>query len=367
MGGTLECVSEAGRGSTFTFSVLVSMSGEEVESQRCEGGDRMGRRCPLKPAPTSTWEWNLASGKREGTVFAEGEGCPFYRKDGSSLERQRRRDGVSREGSVSGYGTSPREGAGGSATRNAAHPKSSSPATMSAATAAAAEENTPDKSALHPARGGNGSSLAELPSSASASTKGGVQLLASKTPPALVSEEESDVNSDGERKESDTMEATRKSISLSLSVEVQKCLRFLVVDDVRVNRLLLKKMLKTLNVEVEFAGNGVEAVKACQKSGFDMILMDVTMPVMDGIEAAQVIRSGADEGAGANQTTPIIAITANPRLQDGSAPAEGGDGSAISDILVKPITRKTLFGMIGKWANDGDVTWMEALRRVSAG
>lgn len=340
MGGTLECRSEAGRGSTFTFSVLLGMSGKHVESQK----DRvkMCRRCPQ-----STWEWNLAADK------GRGEGCP--------LEWQRRGDGASRESSVKRYnGTSSCESTADCATRNVAYPDSSSPA-----------ENgimTLDKDALRvgqsESEGSNDFSPVELPCLASAPAAGDAPFLESDTPPPDLVSQESKKSKNDEEKESLIMEATRKSISLSLSVEVKKCLRFLVVDDVRVNRLLLKKMLKTLDVTVEVAGNGVEAVEACRKSRFDMILMDVVMPVMGGIEAARMIRSSADEGAGANQATPIIAITANPRLQDGSAPDEEWDDSVISDILVKPVTRKSLFEMIGKWAIDGDVTWMEALKRV---
>lgn len=128
--------------------------------------------------------------------------------------------------------------------------------------------------------------------------------------------------------------------------------RFLVVDDMRVNRVLICKMLEPLNIYVEVAEDGAKAVEACRKLSFSCILMDIMMPVMDGFEATRTIRS--DE-AGANRTTPIIAITATPSLKE----SEEGNVAGITDILIKPITRKTLFSVIAKWANVKDAQWLD--------
>ena len=148
---------------------------------------------------------------------------------------------------------------------------------------------------------------------------------------------------------------------LGTTAECRRRRRFLVVDDVRVNRMLLRKMLDPLDVEFVLAANGAEAVQECQKTAFSVILMDVMMPVMDGLAASRAIRSG--EGGGLNQTTPIIAITASPTL----GRTKGNDAN-ISDLLIKPITKDSLFGVILKWATEDDILRLEIAwrRRASA-
>lgn len=107
--------------------------------------------------------------------------------------------------------------------------------------------------------------------------------------------------------------------------------RFLVVDDIRVNRLVACKMLEALDAEVELMEDGAKAVEACRKSKFSMILMDVMMPVMGGIEATRVIPKGEDGQAfSRNQTIPIVAVTANPTVE-GSAE---GKEAAFTDVSI---------------------------------
>lgn len=131
--------------------------------------------------------------------------------------------------------------------------------------------------------------------------------------------------------------------------------RFLVVDDIPVNRLVVRKMLEALNVEVELAEDGAKAVESCRKSKFSVILMDMMMPVMGRVEATRVIRKGEDgQACGRNQTTPIVAVTANPTVE---GLAEGKE-AAFTHVLVKPVTRKTLFVVIAKWAREEDMLWM---------
>ncbi len=103
----------------------------------------------------------------------------------------------------------------------------------------------------------------------------------------------------------------------------------LVVDDNSTNRLLMSKVLASVNVNVEIATNGAEAVKAVRDNQFDMIFMDVHMPVMDGIEATKRIR----RIAGPCASTPIIALTALAMPGDQAKFLEAG----MDDYMAKPI------------------------------
>ena len=81
----------------------------------------------------------------------------------------------------------------------------------------------------------------------------------------------------------------------------------LVVEDNVVNQQVAKRFLERLGLEVQIAENGQRAVEICAQDAFGLILMDVQMPVMDGLAAARAIR-GRD---GANRAVPIIALTAS--------------------------------------------------------
>ena len=84
--------------------------------------------------------------------------------------------------------------------------------------------------------------------------------------------------------------------------------RALVVDDVRENREVLRQMLGELGCEVEVAENGLEAVEIACRSRPDIVFLDIRMPVMDGLAAAQEIRkrfeSGRSSGAGVQSAGP---------------------------------------------------------------
>ena len=88
--------------------------------------------------------------------------------------------------------------------------------------------------------------------------------------------------------------------------------RILVVEDNPVNQVLILKMLERLGYPAELAASGGEAVQAVERSRFDLILMDVQMPEMDGIEATKRIR----EMHPAHECPPIVALTASAILED---------------------------------------------------
>ncbi len=103
----------------------------------------------------------------------------------------------------------------------------------------------------------------------------------------------------------------------------------LIVDDHEVNRRIVSLFLDPLGWSWTMAENGAEAVERCQTRQFDVILMDMQMPVLDGISATKQIRALR----GPNQSTPIVALTANAMTYHRAAWAEVG----VQDFLTKPI------------------------------
>lgn len=116
-----------------------------------------------------------------------------------------------------------------------------------------------------------------------------------------------------------------------------RALSILVVEDNPINSLLLTEMLRLRGHEVTNAVDGIEAVEAASKASFDLILMDISMPRMDGLEATRRIRA-----KGASRSVPVVGVTANAspdKLPEFLA-------SGMTDVLVKPITRGALMNII---------------------
>ncbi len=102
-------------------------------------------------------------------------------------------------------------------------------------------------------------------------------------------------------------------------------LSVLVVDDIEVNRKVASLLLGKLGHHVGLAANGIEAIEALEHHAYDAILMDIQMPVMDGIEATRIIRQRWSNGP------KIIAATAQAVCFD--ACLEAG----VDDFLIKPL------------------------------
>jgi PAS domain S-box-containing protein len=119
--------------------------------------------------------------------------------------------------------------------------------------------------------------------------------------------------------------------------------RLLLVEDNAVNRELIKIMLEPFGVDVETANDGVAGVEAMRQGQFDLVLMDVQMPVMDGLTATREIR--AMEGA-RGAATPIVAMTANVLPEQiANCLAAGMD-----DHLGKPINPAKLLETVARWS-----------------
>ena len=115
----------------------------------------------------------------------------------------------------------------------------------------------------------------------------------------------------------------------------------LIVDDVAINRQLVRAMLEPLGHTFDEAANGAEAVQAAMQRPFDLILMDLQMPGMDGMEATRAIRANAP----GNRRTPIVALSANvlePQIAACSA-------AGMDDHLAKPIVPAALVAAVAKW------------------
>lgn len=118
-------------------------------------------------------------------------------------------------------------------------------------------------------------------------------------------------------------------------------LTVLLAEDDKINQILAMKILEKEGFIVTVANNGKEAVQSVQEMNYDLILMDVQMPEMDGYTATQEIRKLEDEGA-VKQRTPIIAMTAHASLQDREKSMTVG----MDDFMSKPINRDSLVRLI---------------------
>jgi len=122
-------------------------------------------------------------------------------------------------------------------------------------------------------------------------------------------------------------------------------LRILAAEDNAINRTVIEGFLVAKGWSVEFAENGEQAVEAATNKAFDLILMDMRMPVMDGLQATRCIRDLPTTAA----MTPIIALTANARREDeAQCLAAGMDG-----FISKPIDTQRLFETIASVISDG--------------
>jgi len=125
------------------------------------------------------------------------------------------------------------------------------------------------------------------------------------------------------------------------STDTNTSSRILLVEDNKINQKLALVLLRKLGYSVDLAENGVEAVDAVWKNNYDLILMDMQMPVMGGIEATQKIRSLGGAKAG----IPIVALTANAMESDFEACISAG----MNEMLTKPINREKLISCLEHW------------------
>lgn len=145
----------------------------------------------------------------------------------------------------------------------------------------------------------------------------------------------------GEKLKPKTDAAKNNRLKERLRTEV----KVLLAEDNPVNQKVMTLMLQQTGAEVIIANNGLEAVECFKKQEFDMILMDLQMPEMGGLEATAVIQASSRYK---KRHTPIIAVTANAFVEDRTRALEAG----MDDFLTKPIRPQEFKGMLAKYAPD---------------
>jgi CheY-like chemotaxis protein len=129
-----------------------------------------------------------------------------------------------------------------------------------------------------------------------------------------------------------------KEIS-AIDTSIIKDKKILVTDDNEMNRLVASAILEEFGAVVEEANNGIEAVEKIRKNNFDIVLMDVQMPEMDGVEATAEIRTHI------SKTLPVIALTAFAIKGDNEKFIQAG----MDDYLSKPFEENQLLEVVCRW------------------
>jgi CheY-like chemotaxis protein len=120
-----------------------------------------------------------------------------------------------------------------------------------------------------------------------------------------------------------------------------------VAEDNPVNQLVTQGMLESLGYRPDVVEDGRQALAACAAARYDLVLLDVHMPEMDGFEATAAIR--AHERAAGARRTPIVALTANAMAGDRDRCLAAG----MDDYLGKPFQRDELAALLERWIATG--------------
>ncbi len=149
---------------------------------------------------------------------------------------------------------------------------------------------------------------------------------------------------------------TRHTAGETLNQFAGRSLRILLAEDNIINQQVALGILKKIGLRADAVANGAEAIKALQTLPYDLVLMDVQMPVMDGLQATRVIRNWkvehGEDGVHAGSSVidrvsriPIIAMTAHAMQGDRERCLESG----MNDYVTKPVSPRTLAEVLEKW------------------
>lgn len=118
----------------------------------------------------------------------------------------------------------------------------------------------------------------------------------------------------------------------------------LVVEDNELNQQIVRELLENIGVHVTVVENGLEGLHAALTGAFDLVLMDVQMPVMDGLEATRRIRDAGFTMA----DLPIVALTAHASSHDKEKSLQAG----VNEHLTKPVSAESLYGSLAYWLSN---------------
>ncbi len=137
---------------------------------------------------------------------------------------------------------------------------------------------------------------------------------------------------------SDDMEIEEKSISTLDDIELLSNNKILLTDDNEINQEIVVDLLEHSDMDIDIASDGLEAVNMVKSNQYDLIFMDLQMPVMDGIEATKIIRQ-------IDKDIPIVALTANAMPRDIEHTKKAGMDAHLS----KPIDVSSLYNILFKY------------------
>jgi CheY-like chemotaxis protein len=126
----------------------------------------------------------------------------------------------------------------------------------------------------------------------------------------------------------------------TIKEDIKRNIRILLAEDNMVNQKLAIRILEKLGYSIDTVADGKEAIQALSKTSYDLVLMDVQMPKLDGIEATRIIRDAQSKVF--NPQLPIIALTAHAMKGDKEKCLEAG----MNEYISKPINPQELFGVI---------------------
>jgi len=135
--------------------------------------------------------------------------------------------------------------------------------------------------------------------------------------------------------------------------------RILLADDSPANQMVALAMLRDSGCTVDTASNGLEAVAALRTLPYDLVLMDISMPEMDGLEATRAIR----DLPGSAGTLPVIAMTAHAIVGDRDRFMSAG----MNDYISKPVTKHRLYEILDRWLPAGETGISQHTAETDAG
>ncbi|MBW2465709.1 MAG: response regulator, partial [Deltaproteobacteria bacterium] len=152
---------------------------------------------------------------------------------------------------------------------------------------------------------------------------------------------------------------------LPSDIEQIKDTHVLLAEDNEINQQVAVELLEKAGIIVDVVDNGVKALAAVQKKNYDLVLMDIQMPEMDGLKATGKIREMEEQGHKKGQMSrklPIVAMTAHAMSGD----REKSLGAGMNDHITKPIDPAELYATLIKWIRPEDREQRSGKKRVEA-